>query len=78
MAKRERQDPNLPLLSIDLLTEHPMDFETMFAEAREFDLFGVPVRVCSKKHLIEMKSSSGRQIDLEDVRALEETQDEEA
>lgn len=43
--------------------------------AKEVDLDGLSVRVCSLEHLKEMKEASGRPRDREDLEALEVAQD---
>jgi len=64
-------DPKNPLFGVDLLTDYPVDFEELFRESVVMRVSGVAVRVCSLKHLIEMKRATGRPIDASDVAALE-------
>ncbi|MGC1165376.1 MAG: DUF6036 family nucleotidyltransferase [Solirubrobacterales bacterium] len=52
-------------------------FAVLEAKAKEVDLDGLVVRVCSLEHLIEMKRSSERARDREDLTALEVVQEEE-
>jgi predicted nucleotidyltransferase len=51
-------------------------FSVLEQKARDVDLDGLLVRVCSLEHLIEMKRSSERLRDREDLAALEAVQEE--
>lgn len=44
-------------------------------QAKEVDIDGLPIRVCSLEHLLEMKRASERPRDHEDIRALEAAQE---
>ena len=46
-------------------------YSHLAAESRDADLFDVAFRVCSRAHLIAMKSASGRPVDLADLELLE-------
>jgi predicted nucleotidyltransferase len=46
-------------------------FEELVKQARDVDLQGLAIRVCSLEHLLEMKRASDRPRDHEDVEALE-------
>jgi hypothetical protein len=63
---------------VDVLQGLPQvpPFATLEGEATDVDLDGVVVRVCSLEHLLEMKRSSTRPRDREDVAALEAAQDD--
>jgi predicted nucleotidyltransferase len=58
---------------VDVLQGLPQvpPFAALEEEARDVDLDGLVVRVCSLEHLIQMKRSSGRARDREDLVALE-------
>ncbi len=58
---------------VDVLQGLPQvpSFEALDEDAEEVDLDGLLVRVCSLEHLLEMKRSSDRDRDRDDLRALE-------
>jgi predicted nucleotidyltransferase len=62
---------------IDVLQGLPQvpRYEELDAQAKDVDLDGFVVRVCSLEHLIEMKRASQRLRDQEDIEALETAQD---
>jgi predicted nucleotidyltransferase len=51
-------------------------FEELEKEAREIDIGGLAVRVCSLEHLLEMKRASDRPRDKDDLEALEAAQED--
>ena len=51
-------------------------FAALEEQAKDVDLDGLVVRVCSLEHLIQMKRSSERARDREDLAALEVVQEE--
>jgi len=61
---------------VDILQGLPQvpRYEDLQAQAKEIDLDGIPVRVCSLEHLLEMKRASERPRDQEDIEALEVAQ----
>lgn len=63
---------------VDVLQGLPQvpSFAVLDEKAKEVDLDGLVVRVCSLEHLIEMKRSSERPRDCEDLAALEAVQDD--
>lgn len=63
---------------VDVLQGLPQvpPFAVLEEKARDVDLDGLVVRVCSLEHLIEMKRSSKRARDREDLAALEAVQEE--
>jgi predicted nucleotidyltransferase len=63
---------------VDVLQGLPQvpSFDVLDEKAKEVDLDGLVVRVCSLDHLIEMKRASERARDREDVAALEALQEE--
>lgn len=62
---------------VDILQGLPQvpRFEDLEQQARDVDIEGLAVRVCSLDHLLEMKRASDRPRDLEDVEALEAAQE---
>jgi predicted nucleotidyltransferase len=62
---------------VDVLQGLPQvpSFATLDEKATEIDLDGVAVRVCSLEHLIEMKRSSKRARDRDDLEALKVAHD---
>jgi hypothetical protein len=64
-------DPAEPLSVVDLFTESPLDFEELWSDAGPVEAAWSSIRVASVRDLIRMKRASGRERDLEDVRALE-------
>ena len=63
---------------VDVLQGLPQvpSFSVLEEKAKDVDLDGLVVRVCSLEHLIEMKRSSERARDREDAAALEAVQNE--
>lgn len=63
---------------VDVLQGLPQvpSFSALEEQAKDVDLDGLVVRVCSLEHLIEMKRSSERPRDREDLAALEAVQEE--
>jgi predicted nucleotidyltransferase len=63
---------------VDVLQGLPQvpPFATLDEQAKDVDLDGLVVRVCSLDHLIEMKRSSERARDRDDLAALEAVQEE--
>lgn len=63
---------------IDVLQGLPQvpRFAVLDEEATEIDLDGLPVRVCSLNHLLEMKRASDRPRDRDDLEALEAAQED--
>lgn len=69
-------DPSNPFFTVDLFVNPPISFEDLDADVVVRELEGVPVRVCSKDHLIAMKEGAGRPEDLSDVEKLKEIENE--
>lgn len=63
---------------IDVLQGLPQvpRYEELEEQARDLDLEGLLVRVCSLEHLLEMKRASDRPRDRDDLEALEAAQEE--
>jgi predicted nucleotidyltransferase len=63
---------------VDVLQGLPQvpSFAVLDGKAKEVDLDGLVVRVCSLEHLLEMKRASGRDRDREDLKALEAAQED--
>jgi hypothetical protein len=64
-------DPQSPRREVDLFAFEPLPFDELHAGATTFVIAGVPVRVASRRHLIEMKRQVGRPRDLDDIAVLE-------
>jgi hypothetical protein len=62
-------------IEIDLFVEEPMDFDELWSHKTERSVSGVSIQVVDKASLIAMKKASGRPQDLEDIKALEATDD---
>lgn len=71
-------DPANPLRSVDVFIDEPIAFDQLWQQAIIKDLDGVPVRVASIPHLIEMKQRAGRARDLEDIGKLRQILDTES
>jgi len=56
---------------VDVLIRPTAGYAQMAAEAVRMDVGGVPIPVASIRHLIEMKSGAGRDIDRFDIDALQ-------
>ncbi|HTT36494.1 MAG TPA: nucleotidyl transferase AbiEii/AbiGii toxin family protein [Burkholderiales bacterium] len=60
--------PQVPV--VDVLLQHPLDFDAAFGRAELRDAEGVTVRVASVQDMISLKRSAGRQQDIADVEHL--------
>ncbi|MFP5218505.1 MAG: hypothetical protein ACLGIG_02030 [Actinomycetes bacterium] len=65
-------DPSSPLRELDVFVKEPVPFDELYDEADVVRIGGVPVRVASVRHLIDMKTEAGRPVDLQDVAVLRE------
>jgi len=63
-------DPEDPLRIVDLFVEAPIDFESLWSNARLVELGRVSVRVASIADLVRMKRMAGRAQDLDDIERL--------
>lgn len=62
---------------IDVQTQTPgLDFETAWERRNEMEYRGQPFYVVTREDLISSKRAAGRDIDLQDVRLLELSEDE--
>lgn len=68
-------DPRNPWREVDLLATEPMPLDQLWSEATVVNVAGVPVRVASRRHLVDMKRRAGRPQDLADIAALERLTD---
>ena len=57
--------------SIDIFTDYPLDFESLWKDAVAVDLPGASPRIASIDHLILMKRQAGRLQDVADIDMLE-------
>ena len=69
-------DPDDPTREVDLFAAYPKPFEELYSHAEVMTVDGVPVRVASIEHLIELKRAAGRPRDLDDITALTELLEE--
>lgn len=63
-------DPNDAFRHVDLLIDSPVSFQELFRDSFQAETFGIPIRVASIEHLIQMKRQAGRPKDLLDVQHL--------
>ena len=63
--------PDNPMLSVDIFTNHPIEFESLFERSDACDVGGVPVRVASIPDLIYLKRLADRPRDRDDIEKLE-------
>jgi hypothetical protein len=64
-------DPADPLRVLDLFSEHPIDFESLWAGSMQIPVQGTTIRVASIPDLIRLKRIAGRPQDRADIEALE-------
>jgi predicted nucleotidyltransferase len=69
-------DPANPMRSLDVFVKEPIAFDALLRDAVSKDIDGIPVRVASIEHLIEMKQAAGRPRDLDDIARLRQIQGE--
>ena len=63
--------PDNPMLSVDIFTNHPIEFESLFERSDTCDVGGVPVRVASIPALICLKRLADRPRVRDDIEKLE-------
>ena len=63
--------PVNPILSVDVFTNHPIEFETLFGRSIVCDIGDVSVRVASISDLIYLKRLADRPRDRDDIEKLE-------
>lgn len=63
-------DPQDARREVDIFAHPPISFESLWADSETMAVAGVPVRVVSLEHLLEMKRISDRAQDRADVAAL--------
>ena len=63
--------PDNPLLSVDVFTHHPIEFERLFDGTERCDVGGVSIRVASIPDLIFLKRLADRPRDRDDIEKLE-------
>lgn len=64
-------DPANPMRVVDLLLEHVVAFEDLWAHSQEASLHSTKIRIASIEHLITLKRRAGRPQDLADIEQLE-------
>ena len=63
-------DPANEERSVDVFVHEPIDFDELHRAAATKEVQGVPIRVASIRHLIQMKRLASRPRDLDDIAAL--------
>ena len=63
--------PDNPVLSVDVFTTHPIEFETLFGRSDVFEICDVSVRVASISDLISLKRLADRPRDRDDIEMLQ-------
>ena len=63
--------PDNPMLSVDVFTSHPVEFETLFGRADVCDVGDVSVRIASIPDLIHLKRLADRPRDRDDIEKLQ-------
>lgn len=63
--------PDNPMLSVDVFTSHPIEFETLFGRADVCDVGDLSVRIASIPDLIHLKRLAGRPQDRDDIEKLQ-------
>ena len=63
--------PDNPMLSVDVFTSHPIEFETLFGRADVCDVGDVSVRIASIPDLIHLKRLADRPRDRDDIEKLQ-------
>ena len=63
--------PDNPILSVDVFTNHPIEFDRLFDRSDACDVGDVPVRVASIADLIFLKRLADRPRDRDDIEKLE-------
>jgi predicted nucleotidyltransferase len=65
-------DPQNELRSVDIFVREPIAIAELLSEAIVKYVEGVPIRIASIRHLIQLKRAAGRRHDLDDIAALRE------
>lgn len=55
---------------VDIFVRYPLAFESLWERATRVEVEGQEVRLASPEHLVRMKREAGRPKDLEDIKAL--------
>ena len=64
-------DPANPMRVVDLILEHVVPFEDLWAYSQEAKIHTTKIRIASIDHLITLKRQAGRPQDLADIEQLE-------
>ena len=63
--------PDNPILSVDVFTHHPIEFDRLHGRSEAYNVGGVSVRVASIPDLICLKKLADRPRDRDDIEKLE-------
>ncbi|HEX8322376.1 MAG TPA: hypothetical protein VF595_00560 [Tepidisphaeraceae bacterium] len=63
-------DSQPPYTAVDVFIDHPIDYDEMLTEAVQVEYDGALIRICSVRHLIDLKERARRPKDLEDLKFL--------
>ena len=63
--------PDNPILSVDVFTHHPIEFDRLHGRSEAYNVGGVSVRVASIPDLIFLKKLADRPRDRDDIEKLE-------
>ena len=63
--------PDNPILSVDVFTHHPIEFDRLHGRSEAYNVGGVSVRVASIPDLIFLKRLANRPRDRDDIEKLE-------
>lgn len=63
-------DPNRPYVTIDIMIENQIPFNSAYKRRKTVPAWGIKVEIASIPDLIKLKEISGREQDLSDIEAL--------
>ena len=65
-----------PFSVVDIFIDHPIDYALLTNEALPVKYDGIDIRICSIRHLIDLKEKAARPKDLQDLKFLYEILDQ--